>query len=175
MCFDQCAPLQTSFLTLYVGNFFSENEGWTKDQYDEGRANRVIANRGLLEFLSTHNLWVQRKLKLGISQTGIVSTWIEQKNGKVCKCSCKCQQLALWFKRKMEEQKEGARQQWASLCEGSKTGKSAWAWISSLHASNWLMCRISFCRSQDLNSRPQDKCAERGSKRGLLHITPPGW
>ena len=34
----------------------------------------------------------QSTLELGITQTGLVSTWIEQKDRKACMCSCKCQQ-----------------------------------------------------------------------------------
>ena len=71
--------------------------------FDEGRADRVIANRGCWK------LGTQSLLKLGITQTGLASNLIKQKDRKDYRYSCKCQQLAKRFKRKKEERKEGSR------------------------------------------------------------------
>ena len=49
----------------------------------------VIANRGLMNFN-----YPTRTFKLGITQKGLVSTWIEKRDRKACMCSSKCQQLA---------------------------------------------------------------------------------
>ena len=56
-----------------------------RSKYVEGRADRVIANR------SCWNLGTQSMPKLLITQTVLGSTWIEQKERKVCRYSCRCQ------------------------------------------------------------------------------------